>query len=75
MMMIPDSWLPTPANVNALPEPLRHYIHQLETNCDPAGDQRNLIIARDTIAQLQAHVQELQEAAASRPANDDSAQR
>lgn len=25
-------------NINSLPEPLRRYIHDLETVCDPAGD-------------------------------------
>lgn len=34
---IADTWTPTPANINALPEPLRAYIHDLSTNCDPAG--------------------------------------
>jgi hypothetical protein len=33
--------------------PLRGYIHRLHTNIDPAGDQRNLVIARDTIDQRQ----------------------
>lgn len=32
---IPDDWTPTAANVNALPEPLRRYIMQLETHRDP----------------------------------------
>jgi hypothetical protein len=31
----PD-WLPTPGAVNALPEPLRRYIHDLKTNVEPA---------------------------------------
>jgi len=30
-----EGWSPTASNVNALPEPLRGYIHQLETVCDP----------------------------------------
>jgi hypothetical protein len=35
---IPPNWTPTPASIAALPEPLRRYIHNLETSCDPAGD-------------------------------------
>jgi hypothetical protein len=41
-LRIKDDWTPTPANVNALPEPLRGFIHDLETVCDPAGDVREL---------------------------------
>lgn len=29
---------PDPGHINALPEPLRRYIHDLETRADPAGD-------------------------------------
>lgn len=36
-IQIPDDWLPTAPNVNALPAPLRRYIHDLEALCDPAG--------------------------------------
>ncbi len=32
-----NSWQPTPDNINALPEPLRRYVHHLETLSDPAG--------------------------------------
>ena len=35
---IKPDWSPTPANINALPNPLRRYIHDLKTICDPAGD-------------------------------------
>jgi hypothetical protein len=41
-MKIKDDWTPTAANINALPEPLRIYIHDLNTVCDPAGDVREL---------------------------------
>lgn len=34
---IPDDWAPTAAAINALPDPLRRFIHDIETNCDPAG--------------------------------------
>jgi hypothetical protein len=41
-MNIPPDWMPTAESINALPEPLRRYIHELETVCDPAGDVRML---------------------------------
>ena len=47
-----SEWTPTPENINALPAPVRQYIHDLETRCDPAGDVR-------TIAMLQENVQAL----------------
>ncbi|MYD94131.1 MAG: hypothetical protein F4Y02_10650 [Chloroflexi bacterium] len=31
-----EDWTPTADNINRLPEPLRKYIHDVETNCDPA---------------------------------------
>ncbi len=40
------SWLPTPENVNALPEPLRRHIAGLETLCDPAGIVRENTILK-----------------------------
>jgi hypothetical protein len=39
-LSIKDDWTPTAENINALPEPLRVYIHDLQTVCDPAGDVR-----------------------------------
>ena len=41
-LRIKDDWDPTAENINALPEPLRVYIHDLNTVCDPAGDVREL---------------------------------
>ena len=32
-----EDWQPTPENINALPEPLRHYVRALESMSDPAG--------------------------------------
>jgi len=32
-----DDFKPTAEQINRLPEPLRNYIHDLETLCDPAG--------------------------------------
>ena len=50
---IPATWTPTPDNVNALSPPLRQYIHNLETRCDPAGDVRDLIILQDRARDLE----------------------
>jgi hypothetical protein len=53
-MQIPADWKPTPENVNALPEPIRRYIHAIEMRSDPAGDIRELAFARERIRQLEA---------------------
>jgi len=56
----PEKWLPTSENINRLPEPIRAYIHHIETNSDPAGMVRENIIAKDTITALQVLIAELQ---------------
>jgi hypothetical protein len=55
-----EGWLPTPANVNALPVGIRRYIHDLETRCDPAGDVQTMALQVDTIRALDAKVRELE---------------
>ena len=55
-------WQPTSANINQLPELLRAYIHALETRCDPAGELRELVIARDTCRALEAELETLKAA-------------
>lgn len=52
--MAPDltEWQPTPERVNALPAPLRAYIHELETRCDPAGDLRTAVLLREQVTAL-----------------------
>ena len=54
---------PTSEQINSLPEPLRKYIHDLETRCDPAGEVRQLGLLKDQNEQLQAKVAELLERA------------
>jgi murein L,D-transpeptidase YcbB/YkuD len=51
-------WLPTAENIEALPAPIRDYIHRLQTNVDPAGDQATLMIERDRVRQLSAALAE-----------------
>src|SRR5215471_3765713 len=55
-----EGWLPTAANVNALPEGIRRYVHDLETRCDPAGDVQKMSLQADTIRGLDAKVRELE---------------
>jgi hypothetical protein len=38
---------PDAAHINGLPEPLREYICELETRCDPAGDVQTIASLRD----------------------------
>lgn len=58
---IDDNWLPTAANINRLPEPLRLYIHDLETKCDPGGDVQTIASQKDQIGGLTNKVKELEE--------------
>jgi hypothetical protein len=59
--MIPDNWAPTAENINALPRPLRDYIHRLEANTDPAGMVRENVLLRDRIEQLEELIREMGE--------------
>jgi hypothetical protein len=52
---IPDNWLPTSENINALPRPLRDFIMRLHANTDPAGELRRAMIAemeRDALRKM-----------------------
>ena len=53
-----DDWLPTPENINALPEPVRKFIHDLETNADPAHIVRENILIKDTCKLLLSKLEE-----------------
>lgn len=55
---IASDWKPTADNINALPEPLRRYIHDIETNCDPAGIIRENILVKDENAMLRSKLAE-----------------
>lgn len=46
-VFIPKGWTPTAENINALPVPLRVYIHDLQTSCDPAGTIRENVLLKD----------------------------
>lgn len=49
----------TSAEINALPDRLRSFVHDLETRCDPAGDTRRLRLVEDENRMLRNKVQEL----------------
>lgn len=51
-MTISENWLPTAANINSLPEPIRRYIHDIETSCDPTGDMQTIACLRDQVKGL-----------------------
>ncbi len=53
MLKIWEGWTPTPENINALPESLRKYVHDLETNCDPAGMVQENICLKQNCEALQ----------------------
>ena len=55
-----EGWLPTAENVDALPEGILRYVHDLETRCDPAGDVQTMALLADTIRGLDARVRELE---------------
>ncbi len=56
-----DDWLPTPENINALPEPIRKFIHDIETNTDPQGLVRENVLIKDTCKMLALKLEEKQE--------------
>ena len=60
-----EGWLPTAENINALPEGIRRYVHDLETRCDPAHDVQKMALQADTIRGLDAKVRELEAELAS----------
>lgn len=51
---IADNWVPTPANVNALPLPLRMYIMDLQGACPCAEAVQQAAVLSDQVAQLEA---------------------
>jgi hypothetical protein len=53
---IQNNWLPTSENINHLPEPVRKYIHDLETNVDPAGLVQENACLKENIRALQTRL-------------------
>jgi hypothetical protein len=52
------TWTPSSENINTLPEPIRQFIHDLETQCDPAGMVAENTFLRDQIKQMQKKIEE-----------------
>lgn len=48
-----EEWTPTAENINALPLPVRSFIHELAANCDPAGTVAQNVFLRDQCEGLQ----------------------
>ena len=56
-----DRFVPDPDHINALPEPLRKYIHDLATRADPAGDVAEIALLKENNRALWARIRELEE--------------
>ena len=54
-----SNWLPTAKNINALPEPIKHYLYLLETRADPALTERDLILMKDENDHLRLKLAEM----------------
>ena len=54
---IPDNWWPTPAGINILPGPLRRFIHDLESNTDPAGMVSENVFLKAQVKGLEAKLE------------------
>jgi hypothetical protein len=52
-MESPNTWAATAEAIKALPDPIRHYIHQLQTRTDPAGDVRRIAELKDQVEALE----------------------
>jgi hypothetical protein len=52
MLELTAAWLPTPAAINELPEPLRKYVQDLETHCDPSGEVQEIALLRENMSAL-----------------------
>jgi hypothetical protein len=53
-----DNWTHTAENINALPRPLRDYIHRLEANTDPGGELQRAMVAEMKLAALERMIAE-----------------
>ena len=56
-------FVPDAAHINALPEPLRRYIHDLESTCDPAGDMQRIAFLKDQCGGLQVKLRDAEHTA------------
>lgn len=61
VLVIPDDWTPTAANINALPLPLRRFIMELETHMDPQTTLQQLYECRAQVKAVEAMVEKLRD--------------
>jgi hypothetical protein len=54
-----EEFKPTVECINALPDPLRRWIMELETKRDPVGDLQRAVLAEDLCRQLEARLLQL----------------
>jgi len=47
-----ENFIPTPKNINNLPEKIRDYIHDIEANGDPAGTIQENACLRENVKAL-----------------------
>lgn len=52
-------WRPTARNINRLPMPLRHFMHMLMSECDPAGTIRENVLIKEENIGLRRMIAEL----------------
>lgn len=51
-----DGWLPTCENINNLPVGVKNYVHDLQTNCDPAGMVMENALIRDRLKECYEYI-------------------
>lgn len=52
-----NNFVADPKHINALPIPLRKYIHDLKTRSDPAGDVQSIAILKENVKALEAKLE------------------
>ena len=52
------NFTPTAENINALPESIRSFIHDIETNADPTGMVRENVLLKDENEELRLKLQQ-----------------
>ena len=66
-IVIDASWTPTAENIDALPRPLRRYLHHLQSNVDPIGTMRENFRLRQEVKALKKKVAALEQQPSSVP--------
>lgn len=56
---IKKDWQPTSENINMLPDPIRKYIHDIETKCDPALMVQENALLKDRCIEVAKKIKEM----------------